>query len=94
MVTYLDFTHFFNGQVLSADGSNFTKWYLRLRTSLQRNDALYTVIEPLGSPPGEDANQAVDAFHDRRDCYTMAQNAIYNMMDPEMRGFWEATDSS
>jgi hypothetical protein len=73
MVTYLNFTHFFNCQVLNADGSNFTKWYLRLRTSLQRNDALYTVIEPLGSPTGEDADQeTVDAFRDRQDCYTMA----------------------
>jgi hypothetical protein len=73
MITYLDFTHFFNGQVLSADGSNFTKWYLCLRTSFQRNDALYMVIEPLGSPPGEDVDQAiVEAFRDRQDCYTMA----------------------
>jgi hypothetical protein len=66
MITYLDFTHFFNGQVLSVDGSNFTKRYLRLRTSLQHNDAHYTVIEPLGSPPGEDADQTtVKAFRYR-----------------------------
>jgi hypothetical protein len=88
MVAYIDFTHFFSGQVLSANGSNFTKWYLRLRTSLQRYDALYMVVEPLGAPPGEDVDQAtVEAFRDRLDCYTLGQNAIFNMMDPDMRGF-------
>jgi hypothetical protein len=44
MITYLELTHFFKVQVLSADGSNITKSYLRLRTSLQHNDALYTII--------------------------------------------------
>jgi hypothetical protein len=68
MVAYINFTHYYSGQVLSADGSNFTKWYLRLVTSLQRHDALYTVIEPLGVPRGEDADHAmVEAFCDRRD---------------------------
>jgi hypothetical protein len=95
MIAYIDFTHFFNGQLLSADGSNFTKWYLCVRTSLQRNDVLYTVIEPLGSPPGEDVDQTmVEASCNRQNCYTMAQNAIFNMMDPEMRGFWETTYSN
>jgi hypothetical protein len=43
----------------------------------------FTIIEPLGPPPGEDANQAE---HD-------ALNMIFNMMDPNMRGFWETIDS-
>jgi hypothetical protein len=38
MITSLNFTHFFNGQELSANGSNFVKWYMSLRTSLQRNE--------------------------------------------------------
>jgi hypothetical protein len=46
------------------------------------------IIEPLGPPPGGDSDQARDdAFHDRRDCYTLAQTAILSMMDHEMRGF-------
>jgi hypothetical protein len=95
MVAYINFTHFYSGQVLSANGSIFTKWYLRLRTSLQRHDALYTVIEPLGASPGEDVDRAmVEAFCDRRDCYTLAQNAIFNMMYPEMSGFWKIADSN
>jgi hypothetical protein len=90
MIIYLNFTQFFNREGIRDDGSNFTEWYLRLRTTLQHNDALYTIIESLGPPSGEDSDQAVDAaFHDRRDCYTMDQTAIYVMMDPEMRGFWE-----
>jgi hypothetical protein len=61
---------------------------MRLRTLLQQYDALYTIIEPLGPPPGGDSDQARDdAFRDRWDCYTMAQTAILSMMDPKMRGF-------
>jgi uncharacterized radical SAM superfamily Fe-S cluster-containing enzyme len=36
----------------------------------------------------------VEASCNRRNGYTMAQNAIFNMMDPEMRGFWETTCSN
>jgi hypothetical protein len=63
MIMSLDFMHFFNGQELSADGSNFIKWYLRLRTSLQRKETLFMIIKPLGSPPELDADQAtINAF--------------------------------
>jgi hypothetical protein len=93
MIAYINFMHFSNREILRPD--NFTEWYIRLRTSLQQYDALYMILEPLGPPPGEDlAQNEDDAFCDRRDCYTIAQTAIFSMMDLEMRGFWETTDSN
>jgi hypothetical protein len=95
MVTSLNFTHFFNGQELYANGSNFITLYLRLRTSLQLNGALYMIIKPLGAPPGVDSNQATaNSFRYRRNCYTIAHTAIHNMMVSEMRGFWETAKSN
>jgi hypothetical protein len=61
IIAYINFTTF----LLKPDGANFTDWYMRLRTSLQQYDALYTIIEPLGPPPGGDLDQARDdAFRD------------------------------
>jgi hypothetical protein len=95
MITSIDFTHFFNGQELSDDGSNFTKWYLRLRNSLQCNETLFTIIEPLGLPPEEHSDQAmINAFHYRRNCYFIVCTAIHSMMVPEMRSFRETATSN
>jgi hypothetical protein len=78
----------FDGGILRPDGANFTEWYLRLRSTIQQYDTLHMILEPLGPPPGEDADQAEDdAFHDRRDFYIITQTAIITMMDPKMRGF-------
>jgi hypothetical protein len=94
MITTLEFTHFFNGQELSPDGSNFTKWYLRLRTSLQRTETLFTIIEPLGLPPKEHSDQAmINTFRYRWNCYFIVYTAIHNMMVPEMRSFWQTATS-
>jgi hypothetical protein len=94
MITILDFTHFFNGQKLNPYGSNFTKWYLHLRTSLQHTETLFTIIEPLGLPPEEHSDQAmINTFSYRWNYYFIVRTAINNMMVPEMRSFWETAIS-
>jgi hypothetical protein len=51
------------------------------------------IIEPLGPPPGEEANQdECDAFSTRQEYYIIAQNTIFNMIYPHMRGYWETID--
>jgi hypothetical protein len=95
MITTLDFTHFFNGQDLSPDGSNFTNWYLRLRKSLQSSQTLFTIIEPLGLPPEEHSDEAmINPFRYRQNCYFVVRTTIHSMMVSEMRGFWETATSS
>jgi hypothetical protein len=43
----------------------------------------------LGLGPDNDADEVEeDAFHDRRDYYTLAEAAILSSMEPEMRGWF------
>jgi hypothetical protein len=48
------------------------------------------IIEPLGSEPYDDADEDEDdAFHDRRDYYTLAE--ILNSIAPEMWDWFYTT---
>jgi hypothetical protein len=49
----------------------------------------FTIIEPLGPGPDDDSDEVEeDAFRDRRDYYTLAEVAILNSIEPEMRGWF------
>jgi hypothetical protein len=54
----INFTTFFEGEPLEPNGSNFIDWYERLRSSLKRSSAFFTIIEPLEPEPDDDADEA------------------------------------
>jgi hypothetical protein len=84
----------FEGELLKPDGSNFIEWYERLRSSLKRSNAFFTIIEPLGLGHDDDTDEVEeDAFRDRRDYYTLAKAAILSSMEPEMRVWFYTTES-
>jgi hypothetical protein len=95
MNAHTNFTAFIEGEPLKPDGSNFIDWYERLRSSLKRSNAFFTIIEPLGPELDDDADEAEDdAFRDRRDYYTIAESAILSFMTPEMRDWFYSTESN
>jgi hypothetical protein len=56
---------------------------------------IFSIEKPWGPSPGIVAHQDEDdAFRDRQDYYIIAQTAILNATDNEIRGFWENTDSN
>jgi hypothetical protein len=88
----INFTTLFEGESLEPDGSNFIDYYKRLRSLLKRSGAFFTIIEPLGLEPDDDADEAEDdAFRDKRDYYTLAEAAILSSMAPEMRDSFYTT---
>jgi hypothetical protein len=95
MITTLNFMHFFNGQELSPDGSNFTNWYLCLRKSLQSNQTLFMIIGPLGLPPEEHLDKSmINTFCYRQNYCFVVRTVIHSMLVSEMRGFWETAASN
>jgi hypothetical protein len=56
---------------------------------------LFTIIEPLWPGPDDDADEVEeDAFHDKRDYYTLAEAAILSSMEPEMRDWFYTIESN
>jgi hypothetical protein len=66
MNVHIIFTSLLEGEPLKPDGSNCIDWYERLRILLKRSGAFFTIIEPLGPEPDDDAHEYKDdRFHDR-----------------------------
>jgi hypothetical protein len=83
MNAHIDFGSLFAGENLKPDGSNFIEWYQRLRGILYQNNVLYTIEEPIGEEPGDDADEVEDdVFRVRWDYYLLVQIAIVNSMTP------------
>jgi hypothetical protein len=83
MNAHINFTNLFEVELLKPDGSNFIDWYQCLRSLLKQSNAFFTIIEPLGPGPDEDADEVEeDAFRDKHDYYTLAEAAILSSMEP------------
>jgi hypothetical protein len=94
MNVHVDFTPLFNGEILKPNGTNFINWYQRLRNSLMKSNALFTIIEPLGPRPDIDADEVEEnVFRDRREYYILTEVAIINTIETEMRSWFYNTDS-
>jgi hypothetical protein len=94
MNAHVDFMPLFNGEILKSNGTNFINWYRCLRNSLLKSNALLTIIEPLGPRPDIDVDEFEEnAFHDRRDYYTLTEIAIINTIEPKMKSWFYNTDS-
>jgi hypothetical protein len=95
MNAHINFTSLFEGGPLKPDGSNFIDWYERIRSSLKRSSAFFTIIEPLGLESDDDVDEGKDdAFRDRRDCYTLVEATILISIVPEMRDWFYTTESN
>ena len=95
MNAYIDFVPWFATESLRADGSNFIEWYRRLRALLQPSNVLYTIEEPLGAEPSNDANlDETVAFLTRRDYYILVHLAIVNAIVPELKSHYDDIDSN
>jgi hypothetical protein len=85
----------FEVELLKPDGSNFIDWYQCLRSLLKQSNAFFTIIEPLGLGPDDDADEVEeDAFRDRWDYYTLAESIILSSMEPKMRDWFYTTESN
>jgi hypothetical protein len=77
MNVHINFPALLEGEPLKPDGSNYIDWYERLRILLKRSGAFFTIIEPLGPEPDDDADEYEDdRFHDRQDYYIQIEAAI------------------
>jgi hypothetical protein len=95
MNTHINFTNLFEGDLLRPNGSNFIEWYGRLRSSLKRSGAFFTIIESLGPKPDDDAHEVEeDAFRDRQDYYTLAESSMLSSMEPKIRDWFYTTESN
>jgi hypothetical protein len=66
-----------------------------LRGILYQNNVLYTIEEPIGEEPGDDADEVEDdAFRVRWDYYLLVQIAIVNTIIPQMKSRFFDTDSN
>ena len=48
---------FMGGEKLKVDGSNLADWYLRLRTSLKRENILFIIERHVGDPLGNNGDE-------------------------------------
>jgi hypothetical protein len=95
MNVHINFTDLLEGEPLKPDGSNYIDWYERLRISLKWSSAFFTIIEPLGPEPDDDADEYEDdRFRDRWDYYIQTEVAILSSMEPKMRNWFYTTESN
>jgi hypothetical protein len=95
MNAHINFKALLEGEPLKPDGSNYIDWYERLRISLKRSHAFFTIIEPLGLALDDDVDEYEDdRFYDRRDYYIQTEAAILSSMELEMRNWFYTTESN
>jgi hypothetical protein len=95
MNVHINFKALLEGEPLKPDGSNYIDWYKRLRISLKRSSSFFTIIEPLGPEPDDDADEYEDdRFLDKWDYYIQNEATILSSMEPEMRNWFYTIESN
>ena len=71
---------------LCLDGSNFARWYQRLRDTLEVNNLLYMIEEPLADRPDFPANEDdYDDWRELQDVYIRVEWLMVTRMTYDMR---------
>jgi hypothetical protein len=95
MNVHINFKALLEGEPLKPDGSNYIDWYKCLRISLKRSSSFFTIIEPLGPEPDDDADEyGDDRFLDKWHYYIQNEATILSSMEPEMRNWFYTTESN
>jgi hypothetical protein len=85
---------FLLGDNLKVNGSNFPRWYQRLRNVLLHNDLLYVIKEPLDEAPGLNATaQDREEYREARDIVIRVQTLMLSSMEPCLKAYYEHRDS-
>ena len=84
----LYFGHFLRSasSSLLAGGSNFIKWYNKLRETLIHNNILYVIEQGLGERPDDsDSEEEDDEFRQHRDIFIEVQPVMTISLVPELK---------
>jgi hypothetical protein len=84
---------FLLGENLKIDGSNFPRWYQRLRNILLHNDLFYVIKQPLDETPGLDATaQDREEYHEAHDIVIRVQTLMLSSMEPHLKAHYDHHD--
>jgi hypothetical protein len=90
---HLEVGCFLLGEDLKIDGSNFPRWYQRLRSVLLNNDLLYMIKEPLAEAPGPNATaQDLDEYCEARDIAIKVGTLMSSSMEPCLKEYYQHHD--
>src|SRR3954468_23897881 len=78
-----ELSFFMEGESLRVDGSNFTDWYSRLRTSLKRANILFTIEVHVEEHPDDHVGDQgiLDHYARRQKCSVVMNVMIFSMLE-------------
>ena len=80
-----DYSSMFLAEELRLDGSNFTKWYMRLREALYANDELYVIDEPLEKRPDVTVDyEGYMEWYDQKTTYLKVEWMMCTFMNSDL----------